>query len=85
MLFVTGHINYGGRVTDDWDRKLLLTLLKKFYTPDICNEKYLFSTSTTYIIPPLTTLENYRNFIEDLPLHEDPSVFGLNENANLTY
>lgn len=30
MLFVTGNINYGGRVTDEWDRRCLMTILKKF-------------------------------------------------------
>lgn len=33
LLFVSGHINYGGRVTDDWDRRCLLTILSKFYIP----------------------------------------------------
>lgn len=31
MQFMTGHINYGGRVTDDIDRILLICLLKKCY------------------------------------------------------
>jgi len=43
MLFVTGHINYGGRVTDDWDRRCLITILKKFITTDILEDAYRFS------------------------------------------
>jgi len=31
MLYMTGHINYGGRVSDDWDRVCLLSILKKYY------------------------------------------------------
>jgi dynein heavy chain, axonemal len=85
MLFISGHINYGGRVTDDWDRRCLITLLKKFYTTEILKENYKFSDSPTYFVPPLADIEKYRAFIEDLPLHEDPAVFGLNENANITY
>jgi dynein heavy chain len=48
---MTGHINYGGRVTDDWDRVCLLATLKKYYTPDALTDKYCFSDSETYFIP----------------------------------
>jgi dynein heavy chain len=32
MTYVSGHINYGGRVTDDWDRRCLMTILERFYS-----------------------------------------------------
>ena len=41
MTYVTGHINYGGRVTDDWDRVCLLAILKRFYTIDILADDYM--------------------------------------------
>jgi dynein heavy chain len=56
LLFVTGDINYGGRVTDDWDRRLLLTILKKFYSQDIMTEgKYHFSDKDEYFLPEYQT------------------------------
>lgn len=35
LIFISGHINYGGRVTDDNDRRCLLTILKNFYISGI--------------------------------------------------
>ncbi|KAL4487471.1 hypothetical protein ABPG72_006991 [Tetrahymena utriculariae] len=85
LLFVTGEINYGGRVTDDWDRRCLTTILKKFYVKEALEGTYQFSDSPVYKIPRIGNIEQYREYIESLPLNEDPSVFGMNENANIAY
>ena len=42
LVFITGHINYGGRVTDDWDRRCLLSILKRFYVPEILEDNYRY-------------------------------------------
>lgn len=43
MQFMTGHINYGGRVTDDIDRILLICLLKKCYGEQILEPGLVFN------------------------------------------
>jgi dynein heavy chain, axonemal len=85
MLYVTGHINYGGRVTDNLDRICLLSILKKYYTSEIFQDDYYFSDSGIYFAPTDGNIDHYRDYIDKLPLNDTPEVFGMHENANITY
>jgi hypothetical protein len=35
LEYVVGQINYGGRVTDDLDRRCLMSILRQYITPDV--------------------------------------------------
>jgi len=53
LAYLAGECNYGGRVTDDKDRRCLINILSDFYCEDIMNDKYRFSPSGVYYAPPL--------------------------------
>ena len=85
IRFVTGEINYGGRVTDDWDRRCLLATLQKFCQEEVLADNYSFSISGIYKNPVIGSLEDYKAVLNDFPDVESPEVFGMNENANITF
>ena len=45
LKYTAGHINYGGRVTDDWDRRCIMNILNDYYCQEALNESYSFSES----------------------------------------
>lgn len=85
LLFVTGHINYGGRVTDDNDRRCLISVLEKYCQVDCLKDGYKYTPSGLYYAPNDGTIEFYREYIETLPINDNPEIFGLHDNANITF
>jgi len=59
LIYMVGEANYGGRVTDPKDRRLLLILLQDFYTPKILDENYKFNKIGLYYAPPMGALDDY--------------------------
>ena len=74
--------NYGGRVTDNLDRRLIQVYIAQFFNPDVtAMQHYLLSELKTYTVPPPASLETYKNIISELPMEDDPRAFGQHPNA----
>ena len=79
---------YGGRVTDGFDRRTLVCILDEYLGDFIFdkNQKFYFSRSGyDYKCPNPTHLEGYTEAIMDIPLNNNPEVFGLHSNAEISY
>ena len=85
LVYVTGMINYGGRVTDDLDRRLLMSILAKYYNPEVLDETYKLTPSGIYRVPEEGDLESYQSYIKSLPITDTPDIFGMHDNATLQF
>ncbi|KAG5475488.1 hypothetical protein LSCM1_03608 [Leishmania martiniquensis] len=85
LLYLIGECNYGGRVTDDWDRRCLLATLEVYLTSSILEDDYVFcDDAAEYFAPPFGEYSTYLAYIQSLPAQQPPTVFGLHENADIT-
>jgi len=65
VKYLTGECNYGGRVTDNWDRRTMNAILNIFCCLQVVeNPHYLFcDVSKKYGVPYRT---NYHDFIKQI-------------------
>lgn len=84
LNYLGSEINYGGRVTDDKDVRLIKTILSRYINEDAVNDGYKYSESGVYYSINANTQEDYVNYVKQLPFNPNPEVFGLHENAEIT-
>jgi len=85
LNYMVAEANYGGRVTDDKDVRLIRAMLRRYFCPEVMNDNYRLSKLDIYYAPPEGPIEDTMKYIESLPLDEDPEVFGLHPNSNIVY
>jgi dynein heavy chain len=86
VSYLTGECNYGGRVTDIWDRRCLMTILKDFINENVVMDPvYKFSKiDNSYIIPRRTEhREIVKHINETISNDPSPEIFGLHTNAGM--
>ena len=84
LNYLVAEINYGGRVTDDKDQRLIQTILLTY----LCDKtlqfnEYPYSESGTYYCPKPGPKSTYSDYIKKLPTSTGPEVFGLHDNAEI--
>nr|CAD7438227.1 unnamed protein product [Timema bartmani] len=85
LKYLIAGVNYGGHVTDDWDRRLLNSYINRFFNDDVLNStNYRLSNLPTYFIPKDGSLQSYRDYIAFLPNVDQPEAFGQHSNADIT-
>lgn len=84
LNYIGAEINYGGRVTDDKDVRLITTILKTYMTPGMLEVGHKLSESGIYYSPEPLEKEDYIEYIKSLPLNPKPEAFGLHNNAEIT-
>ena len=84
LQFLGASINYGGRVTDPNDKRLISALISKYVGPQLVHsEDYVFSQSGLYYCPASTELSEVLAYIEGLPLSSSAEAFGLHANCEI--
>ena len=100
LRYLVGEVMYGGRVTDDCDRRIVETYMQEYLGDFLFDTFQPFhfyedeehrtkggSHGCDYKIPPLGNKDRYLTAIENFPGIEaqTPEVFGMHPNAEIDY
>ena len=84
IRYLIAEVNYGGRVTDDFDRRLTNVYVTQFFCEEaVKKEGYKLSSLPDYFIPDDGTIDEYKDFIGTLPQTDAPEAFGQHPNADI--
>mmetsp|Transcript_18885 Transcript_18885/g.22437 ORF Transcript_18885/g.22437 Transcript_18885/m.22437 type:complete len:4042 (-) Transcript_18885:161-12286(-) len=86
MRYLIAEANYGGRVTDDWDRRLVNAYISSYICPACLNDpKFKLSELNEYVLPgEAVDLDGMKSFVRSLPQNDHPGAFGQHPNADIS-
>merc|ERR1711871_570477 len=94
LQYIVSEVQYGGKITDDMDRRMFKTYTETWLTPSTLAPNFTFNPSTivgkipndfVYSIPDGMEIDIYRQYLSTYPEVDSPEIFGLHPNADMTY
>ncbi|KAJ3224818.1 Dynein heavy chain 2, axonemal [Clydaea vesicula] len=84
LKYLISEANYGGRITDDWDRRVSKSYINGLFCDEaLSTPQYKVCTMANYFIPDSTEIQFFKDYISSLPQTEKPEVFGQHPNADI--
>lgn len=77
-----GEVQFGGRVTDDFDKRLLNTFCKVWFHDGLFHDDFQFYKG--YKVLKFKNTTDYTAAIEDMSTQDPPQAYGLHHNADIT-
>ena len=92
VQYMVSEVQYGGKITDDFDRRLFNTYAHQWLSPVIFDPDFSYTPKNPisrvdfdYRVKDFTEIDAYRNYASSLPEIDNPEIFGLHPNADLTF
>ncbi|XP_076299453.1 dynein axonemal heavy chain 10-like [Lasioglossum baleicum] len=89
LKYLIGEVMYGGRVIDNYDRRVSQTYMDEYFGDFLFDAfqpfHFYHDEHVDYVLPAEGERDDYLKFIEELPLVNTPEVFGLHPNAEIGY
>ncbi len=94
LQYMTAEVQYGGRITDDMDRRLFSAYTEAWLSNATLTSTFTFNPdhpinkipeNFIYYIPNYLELEDFMNYIQKFPEIDSPEILGLHPNADLTF
>jgi dynein heavy chain len=92
---MVSEVQYGGKVTDNMDRRLFKTYTQVWLNPQTCDERFSYNPTQPLLKIPEDfnyrigytgmDIQEYRKYVNQFPEVDSPEIFGLHPNADLTF
>ncbi|PRP87942.1 putative dynein heavy chain [Planoprotostelium fungivorum] len=83
LRYMIGECFYGGRVTDDRDRSLLMAILSDYVVEYPKKTDHPYGDGEVYRVPASGSFRTFIEFADQLPMNDRPHIFGMHSNAEI--